>query len=90
MCKKSALKTGVYVPEVLTQSTFLMNMGIIERAQQLLESDTVSEEEANILYSYLMALISPEKMGHKFKVMSVVHPSCKKDIPGFPETNVQN
>lgn len=87
MCKKSAQKTGAYVPEVLTQSAFLMNMGIIERAQQLLESDKVTEEEANLLYTYLMTLISPEKMGEKFKVLSVVHPNYKNDIPGFPERN---
>lgn len=82
-CRKSAEKKGATVLPLQTQGQFLMNMGITERVEQLINAENVSDEDANQLFESMKMLVMPEMMGSKFKVMTVVHPELKDSIPGW-------
>ena len=56
----------------ITQQSFLLQMGIRERLQVLLR--TATTKQAKDLISSYEYLISPEKMGEKFKVMTLGDP----------------
>ncbi|XP_060722254.1 protein arginine methyltransferase NDUFAF7, mitochondrial [Tachysurus vachellii] len=58
----------------ITQKDFLKNMGIDARLQVLLRSCKDSSTQAQLLHGYSM-LTDPEKMGHRFQFMSLLHPS---------------
>ncbi len=81
-CRKSAEKKGATVLQLLTQGQFLMNMGITQRVEQLINADHVSDDDASQLFESMKMLIMPEMMGTKFKVMIVSHPDLQQSIPG--------
>ena len=74
MCRSAAERRGAKVPTLLTQGDFLMRMGIVDRVQQLLDSEQTSDEQALALVKSLKYLVEPEQMGQKFKVMSIASP----------------
>jgi SAM-dependent MidA family methyltransferase len=65
-------------------------MGIIQRVEQLIDADHVTEEEANMLFESMKKMVDPQEMGSKFKVMSIVHPSLEKLVAGFPANASQS
>lgn len=83
MCRKVAVAKGAYVPPLMLQGQFLMNMGIKERVQQLLAQPELTDLEANYLVESMKKLVLPEEMGKRFKVLSILHPSLKGKIYGF-------
>lgn len=84
LCRKSAQRHHAKVLPLQTQGNFLVNMGIIQRVEQLLEADHITDEEANMLFESMQKLVDPKEMGSKFKVMSIVHPSLENLVVGFP------
>ncbi|MCI4389615.1 hypothetical protein PGIGA_G00100240 [Pangasianodon gigas] len=58
----------------ITQRSFLKNMGIDTRLQVLLRSCNDSSTRAQLVHGYSM-LTDPEKMGHRFQFLSLLHPS---------------
>lgn len=63
-----------------TQAEFLGGLGIIERAQHLMEKSTMTGR--NKIENQIARLISPDSMGARFKVMAVRSPDCPP-VPGF-------
>lgn len=62
---------GARVYEAITQTQFLLSMGIIERLEKLIESPTVSDQDAQVIIDSLQKIIDPEGMGKRFKVMCI-------------------
>lgn len=69
---------GVFGP--LTQGALLANIGIAERAEQLMRSNP---ESADSLLSAIERLIGNDQMGRLFKALAFV-PSAIGDVAGFP------
>ena len=82
-CIKIAKRYNINCYNIITQKDFLLNMGIIDRLTKLLESENVSEEQANHLFQSFKVLIDENQMGTRFKVMCLSHPDVK--VAGFPE-----
>ena len=82
-CRRSAESKGSIVYPLLTQGQFLMNMGIAQRVEQLINADHVTDEEATALFESMKTLVLPDAMGSKFKVMISSHPDLKNDMPGL-------
>ena len=74
MCRRAAEQKGAMVPPLLTQGDFLMRMGIVSRAEQLINLDETSEEQATALLESLKYLVDPAKMGERFKVLCIANP----------------
>ena len=68
------------VYEVASQSEFLGALGIIERAQRLLESASMTER--NRIENQIARLISPDAMGARFKVLGLTSPGILP-LPGL-------
>lgn len=83
LCRKSAEKKGTFVYPLVTQGKFLMNMGIIQRVEQLINDENISDEQANYVFSGMKKLVLPTEMGEKFKVLGICHPSLKDKLVGF-------
>ncbi|KAG7316424.1 hypothetical protein KOW79_019965 [Hemibagrus wyckioides] len=58
----------------ITQRAFLKNMGIDTRLQVLLRSCNDPSTRAQLFHGYSM-LTDPDKMGHRFQFLSLLHPS---------------
>jgi SAM-dependent MidA family methyltransferase len=71
---------GAHVVGPVTQGMFLANVGIAERAEQLMKSNP---ESASGLLSATERLIGNDQMGQLFKAMAFV-PSAVGDVAGFP------
>jgi SAM-dependent MidA family methyltransferase len=71
---------GAHVFGPVTQGMLLANIGIAERAEQLMKSNP---ESANDLLSATERLIGNDQMGQLFKAMAFV-PSAISDVAGFP------
>jgi NADH dehydrogenase [ubiquinone] 1 alpha subcomplex assembly factor 7 len=61
--------TKAYGPT--TQGEFLMAIGIQERVINLMESESVTDQQAEDLYQALVRLASPKEMGERYKVMAI-------------------
>lgn len=83
MCRRVSEKKGAYIPPLLTQGQFLMNMGIAYRLEQLINRDDVTDEDATNLFHGFKKLVDSEEMGKKFKVMAMSNPKVTKSISGF-------
>jgi NADH dehydrogenase [ubiquinone] 1 alpha subcomplex assembly factor 7 len=59
---------------------FLANLGIAERAEQLMKANP---DEARNLLVAIERLIGPDKMGQLFKVLALT-PAAVTDVAGFP------
>ena len=71
---------GAQVFGPVTQGMLLANIGISERAEQLMKSNP---ESANALFSAIERLIGNDQMGKLFKALAFV-PAAISDVPGFP------
>lgn len=65
----------------VNQGDFLMTMGLGERVMQLAERPDCTEEQANNLYQCMVRLASPEQMGTRYKVLSIVRKPENNDEP---------
>jgi hypothetical protein len=83
-CARSARRFGARVPALQTQGDFLMRMGIVDRAQRLLDLEETTDEQAEALVSSLKYLVEPEQMGQRFKVLCIAHPKLPT-IVGFED-----
>jgi SAM-dependent MidA family methyltransferase len=71
---------GAAVFGPVTQGMFLANIGIVERAEQLMKTNP---EEARTLLSATERLIGSDQMGTLFKALAFVPPAIS-DVAGFP------
>lgn len=71
---------GAHVCGPVTQGLFLANIGITERAEQLMKSNP---DSARSLLSTTERLIGNDQMGTLFKALAVVPPAIS-DVAGFP------
>jgi SAM-dependent MidA family methyltransferase len=71
---------GANVIGPVTQGLFLANLGIAERAEQLMKANP---DEARNLLGAVERLIGNDKMGQLFKVLALVPPAVS-DVAGFP------
>lgn len=70
-CRRAAERCGAEVLPLLTQGQWLMQLGAVERVQQLIDLPETSEEQANALVSSLKMLVDPAVMGSRFKVLQL-------------------
>jgi NADH dehydrogenase [ubiquinone] 1 alpha subcomplex assembly factor 7 len=84
LCRTVAQAKGALVLPLLTQSAFLMRMGIVARMEQLLNADETSDEQANALMQSFKYLVEPQQMGQKFKVLSIANPQLRS-VAGFTD-----
>lgn len=82
-CGRVATRRGAAVLGPATQAQFLVNMGILDRIQRLVELPSTTEEEASMLVQSFKKLVGEgsEEMGKRFKVMAITDGDT--DIPGF-------
>ena len=71
---------GAQLSGPVTQGAFLANLGITERAEQLMKANP---EQAQDLLAAVERLIGHEAMGQLFKVLALMPPSVT-DVAGFP------
>jgi NADH dehydrogenase [ubiquinone] 1 alpha subcomplex assembly factor 7 len=71
---------GAAVSGPVTQGLFLANIGIVERAEQLMKANV---ENSRDLLSATERLIGHEQMGILFKVLALMPPAIS-DVAGFP------
>lgn len=83
-CARVARNKGAKVYGPITQSDFLLGMGALERIEQLIDSPSVSENDAETIVESFKMLIDPAQMGKRFKVVCIANTMLKVD--GFPET----
>ncbi len=69
---QACLDSGSAIDGPVTQEAFLGALGIIERSERLMANNPT---HAQIIEMAVARLISPEAMGHRFKVIGVRHPS---------------
>ena len=82
-CSQVFKKADVAVVPLLTQKEFLLKMGLLSRVEKLLEQDSVTEEQAEIIVEQCKKLIGddPSHMGQRFKVLICTYPAL--DIPSL-------
>lgn len=78
-----AKEAGYLVEGPLSQGEFLTGLGIIERAQKLVEGG--GAKSRNEIESGVARLISPDAMGSRFKVIGLRSTDCPP-LPGFHAT----
>jgi NADH dehydrogenase [ubiquinone] 1 alpha subcomplex assembly factor 7 len=71
---------GASVSGPVTQGAFLANLGIAERAEQLMKANP---EQAHDLLAATERLIGNDTMGRLFKVLALMPPAIT-DVAGFP------
>lgn len=71
---------GAAISGPVTQGAFLANLGLTERAEQLMKANP---DEAENLLAATERLIGHDKMGQLFKVLALTPPSIT-DVAGFP------
>jgi NADH dehydrogenase [ubiquinone] 1 alpha subcomplex assembly factor 7 len=81
VCARAAVNNGATVLPLATQGEYLMRMGVVERVEQLVNSSSTTDEQAEVLVESLRRLIDPAEMGRKYKVLSITSPGLK--VPGF-------
>eukprot|EP00981_Chlorochromonas_danica_P012167 scaffold4592_cov169-Ochromonas_danica.AAC.3 len=82
-CRRVIEKAGATALPLQTQGHFLASLGIVQRAQALIDQDHVTDEQAESIVGSLKMLLAPDQMGEKFKVLGVAHPSFAGQLPGF-------
>jgi len=76
---EAARRGGASVTGPATQGEFLVHLGIVERAEQLMKSNPASSRD---LLLAIERLIAPEKMGTLFKALAIM-PASAAPPPGF-------
>jgi len=56
----------------VTQGRWLVDLGIVQRVEALIEQDDVTVETANGLFEGMLRLVEEDKMGDQYKVLTVV------------------
>jgi len=77
---RSALDAGINVFGPISQSQFLISLGITARAKRLMAKATA--KQAGDIEAALKRLLAPSEMGNLFKVMALASPGAKAP-PGF-------
>lgn len=85
VCRRAAVNRGATVPPLSTQGDFLMRMGVVERVERLMERESTSEAQAELLVESLGRLVDPAEMGRKFKVLAICSPGLA--VPGFADSS---
>ena len=80
---------GVHVAGPVSQGEFLQRLGLVDRLQQILDSEGVGEEDKEAVMSQVERLVSPDAMGEIYKVMAFVSDGIAQElledgVPGFP------
>ena len=75
----AARRGGAAVSGLATQGEFLVHLGIVERAEQLMKSNPASARDLLIA---IERLIAPEKMGTLFKALAITQAGAPPP-PGF-------
>ncbi|SNY91500.1 SAM-dependent methyltransferase, MidA family [Cohaesibacter sp. ES.047] len=70
LAKAEGSANPLTVPDPVTQGTFLLNLGLLERAGQLGTSKSHREQEA--IQSAVERLAGPDQMGNLFKTMAIL------------------
>ena len=85
-CGRVAARRGAKVVGAIPQAEFLIKMGVVERAEQLISLESTTEEEQASLVSSLSFLVDEHKMGERFKVMTILPPKSPLGASniGFP------
>ena len=85
-CGRVAARRGAKVIGAITQAEFLIKMGVVERAEQLISLASTTEEEQASLVSSLSFLVDEHKMGQRFKVLTILDPKTAPTTStiGFP------
>jgi len=81
--KKSGSARGVLAHGPVTQGEFLSAMGIEVRLGALLDSPSITDKQAMLLYDSYRRLTDPEQMGRKYKALAVVGKSHQGPAVGF-------
>jgi NADH dehydrogenase [ubiquinone] 1 alpha subcomplex assembly factor 7 len=76
----AAKRGGASASGPVTQGTFLANLGIAERAEQLMKANPA---EGQNLLAATERLIGNDTMGRLFKVLALMPPGMT-DVAGFP------
>jgi NADH dehydrogenase [ubiquinone] 1 alpha subcomplex assembly factor 7 len=81
-----AARRGAKVVGAITQAEFLIKMGIVDRAEQLVSLESTSDEQQYELMSSLRFLVDEQAMGERFKVMTILDPKLQHATShiGFP------
>lgn len=80
------LKNHVSVVGPMTQASFLVHMGAVERVEQLIDMEGTSEEKAEEIYNAFEYLVDRAHMGEKFKVLALISNSPCVISPPAPTT----
>ena len=90
LCSRTAKKNGAEVHGSIGQGEFLMRMGIVERAENLIELPHISEETAEEVVTCLTRLVgdAADGLGKRFKVMAITDPLTK--VEGFDGSIANN
>lgn len=85
-CGRVAARRGAKVVGAIPQAEFLIKMGVVERAEQLISLESTTEEEQFALLSSLKFLVDEKEMGERFKVMTILDPKLQHVTShiGFP------
>jgi NADH dehydrogenase [ubiquinone] 1 alpha subcomplex assembly factor 7 len=75
---------GAAVQGPVPQGSFLTALGLFQRTERLVRSQ--SAEQATVLIEAARRLAAPAAMGDLFKVMAVCSPSCPA-LPGFSDSD---
>lgn len=86
LCKKTAMKNGVTVHGSITQGEFLMNMGIVDRVENLIELPSTTEDSAVEIVDSFRRLVGDgdSGLGKRFKVMAIT--DALTQIEGFGQS----
>lgn len=74
---------GVRVHGPVPQGSFLINMGISQRAEALLEQEDVDDGAAQAIFDGYMRLVDPKQMGQKYKALALAGGRVPGSPPGF-------
>lgn len=90
LCGKTAKKQGAEVHGSIRQGEFLMRMGIVERASNLIELPSTSDDTAEEMVTCLRRLVgdAEDGLGKRFKVMAITDPLTR--VEGFDNSIVSS
>ena len=86
-CARAAAKRGAVALGAIPQGEFLIRMGVVDRAQQLIEANATSDDDALRLLKSLKRLVDVNDMGMRFKVLTFMDPRRELNTIGFPVPN---
>lgn len=90
-CRTVASRKNVLAYPAIGQGEFLVSMGIVSRAEQLIEADSTSEAAAADIVQGVRKLVDPSEMGRRFKVIAFVDRSLGGlGLAGFPSQSSEN